>query len=120
MTSRVRGAVATAVVIVATAIAFAPTAEAYHYDWTCLVAANTWCIRDVAHNYNHHSVGNESASTWTCSKLIRHSDGSNYGSVYCGAGSAGAYYAGDTGTKPLAYNGSDFGLSHNLTSHDDW
>lgn len=104
----------------ATSIVAVGQANAYHYDWSCYDAPYNWCIRDVAHNYNHHSVGNQSASTWTCSKLIRNSDGTNYGSVYCGAGSAGAYYAGDTGTKPLAYQENTIGGYYTLTSHDDW
>jgi len=82
---------------------------AWDKKWYCHdVPRDTWCIFQVRHRYGHHAASNAERyprpSYVVCQKLIRDSDGGNYGTFACGDDHAAQSYSGTVLTKPLMKN----------------
>lgn len=117
-----RVVVAGLVVALVASLSSSATARAYTYDYQFNnMYDEIWYTRGVAHNYHYLRGENGSSRNYICVKLVRTSNGANYGDVYCSYFRTGHHYAGDTGTRSFGRVDSDFNSNgHTLFMHEEW
>jgi hypothetical protein len=115
-----RMVLAAALAVAALACTSSP-ASAYTYDYNFQLYDESWGSRWVAHNYHYLTMSSGSGTLYLCIKLVRTSNGANYGDVYCNYYGTGHHYAGDTGTYTFERYDSPYNLSPaTFPVHEEW